>query len=312
MKPFVLVQKNLFQGKIHFSFILVPVDSAELERLNKQNKRKKIIRKIQEAANMAGKMGVKVLSLGAYTSILSNNGLALVEPENTKIVTGNTLTAVSGIHRLIEQIKLNDIFNGNNILGIVGASGNIGSIIAMGLLESNTSFEKVYLIGRNKNKLSKTLNEIERTSINGNKPKIEIATKLSLLKNCNIIIVASNTNDPIIHEHHISKKTPVIISDLSIPAAISKEVTLLSNIINIAFASYIHLPKDPEFKISSHTPRGAVFCCVAEAILYGLEPIDIELKGKITRNGINSIRKLADKYGFFDNMGTVKTYKSNH
>ena len=69
------------------------------------NKRKKIIRKIQEAVNLAGDMGVKVISLGAYTSILSNNGLSLVEPEKTKIITGNTLTAASGIHRIIEKMK---------------------------------------------------------------------------------------------------------------------------------------------------------------------------------------------------------------
>ena len=46
MKPFVIMQKNLFGGKIHFTFITIPVDSAELERLNRKNKRKNIIKNV--------------------------------------------------------------------------------------------------------------------------------------------------------------------------------------------------------------------------------------------------------------------------
>ena len=312
MKPFVIMQKNLFGGKIHFTFITIPVDSAELERLNRKNKRKNIINKIQDAVNLAGDLGIEVISLGAYTSILSNNGLSLVEPEKTKIITGNTLTAASGIHRIIEEIKATNQCNGNNIMAVIGASGNIGSVIAEGLLESDIPFEKVYLIGRNKNKLTNTLKGIKNSIRSDKKTKIEISTDLLPLKKCNIIIVATNTNDPIIHTHHLSQKHPIILSDLSVPAAISKEVKLMKNIINIPFASYIHLPDNPEIKISSHTPRGAVFCCVAEAMLYGLEPVNLSLKGHITMDGIKSIKSLAEKHHFFDNLGKVKTYKTTY
>ena len=312
MKPFVVMQKNLFGGKIHFTFITIPVDSAELERLNKKNKRKNIIKKIQEAINLAGDMGIKVISLGAYTSILSNNGLSLIEPENTKIITGNTLTAASGIHRIIEKIKESYQDNGSTKLSIIGATGNIGSTIAEGLLGSDIHFEKVFLIGRSKKKLTDTLKRIKKGIQSYNQSKVEISTDLRPLKQCNIVIVATNTNDPIIHTHHLSKVYPVILSDLSIPEAISKDVKLMPNIINIPFASYVHLPYNPDIKISSHTPRGAVFCCVAEAMLYGLEPLDLELRGKITMEGIKTIDTLADKYRLFENLGEVKTYKTSY
>ena len=312
MKPFTLLERNLYGGKIHFTFITIPVDSAELERLHKQNKRKKIVKKIQEAVDLASKMGIEVVSLGAYTSILSNNGLSIVEPENTKIVTGNTLTAASGIHRLIEQINSNKQFHGKNTLGIIGASGNIGSVITEGLLESDIQFEKVYLIGTNRCKLSKTLDQINQSIEPKNRTSVEIATDLSPLNQCNIIVVATNTNNPIIFPHHLSKNKPIIISDLSIPEAISPEVTLMPNTINIPFASYIHLPEDDDFIVSSHTPRGAVFCCAAEAILLGLEPVDLQLKGKISKDGIYKITNLAEKYGFFTNLGAAKTFKTNH
>jgi hypothetical protein len=99
---------------------------------------------------------------------------------------------------------------------------------------------------------------------------------------------------------------------LSIPAAISKDVKLMSNITNIPFASYVHLPDDPDIKISSHTPRGAVFCCVAEAMLYGLEPMDLKLKGNITMEEVKTMDRLANKYKLFENLGEVKTYKTSY
>ena len=309
MKPVVILQKNLFGGKIHFSFINVPVDSAELERLNKLNKRKKIIEKIQDAVYMAEDLGAEVVSLGAFTSILSNNGLALLESPNTKLVTGNTLTAASGIRRLTEQIHNNSQFDGKKVLGVLGASGNIGSVIAEGLLSNGIGFEKVFLIGRNEGKLNQVLNNIEEIIDPLTKPVIEISTDLAALKECNIIVVTSNSNDPLVHPHHINSDMPVLISDLSVPAAISREVCLMPNVINVPFASYIQLKDDPDFLISTQTPRGAVFCCVAEAFLLGLEPLDLTLKGKISRESIQAIGKHADKYGFFNGMGALNKYK---
>jgi len=307
MKPMVILQRNLFGGRIHFSFLAIPVDPAELERLHKQNKKKDVVFKIQQAVNTASKMGIEVLSLGAYTSILSNNGLALAEPGKLKIVTGNTLTAISGIRRLINKIK-SKISLDDNRLAIIGASGNIGSIITESLLNSEINFEKIWLIGRNKSKLQNGINRIIQNNEEKH-PDIGLSTDLRVLKECNVIIVATNTNDPIVFPHHLLAKREVIITDLSIPSAISKEVLQMPNIVNIPFASYIYLPEDIDFLISSHTPRGAVFCCAAEGILCGLEPNNVSLKGKISRQGINTVSKAAEKHGFFNFLGSEKNKK---
>jgi len=85
MKPFVVFAKNIFGGRVHFSFICIPLDSATLERFHKQGKRNKLVPKIQDAVDLAAKLGTKIVSLGGYTSILTNNGTSLLEPEGIKI-----------------------------------------------------------------------------------------------------------------------------------------------------------------------------------------------------------------------------------
>ena len=306
MKPFVLFSKNLFGGRIHFSFIIIPLDSAQLERLHRQGKRRQVVAKIQDAVDLAARGGASVISLGGYTSILSLNGSSLVEPENAKIITGNTLTAASGIHRLIEEIENRNEFKKKNVLGIIGAAGNIGSIIAKKFSERDDLFEKIILINKNRQKLEYIFQEIKLQKTN---LKLELATDFDPLKQCDIICVATNTNDPIIFPHHLKGSGPVLISDLSVPTAVSKETEKMKNVVTLSFASYIVLPEDPEFIISSYTPTGSVFCCAAEALLCGLEPMDVPLRGKITQEAIDLVTVRAKKHRFFEKLGTIQSFK---
>lgn len=301
-KPFLLFSKNIMQGKIHLSFIALAVDSAELDKRIRQRKQAKIIEKIQDAVNLAQKLGINTVSLGAYTSIITNNGLSLVESGNTRIITGNTLTAASGIIRLKKEIEKRSKTNQPIILGIVGASGNIGSILSQTFIEPEMNFEWIYLFGRNTKKLREIIPTDQYGNQNGKQTRVKTEDDLIQLRKCNVIIVATNSNDPIIFPHHIHQKTEVIISDLSTPRAVSEEVFEMKNVVSVNFASYIKLPEEPEFVISSHTPKGTVFCCAAEAILNGLQPIDCNLKGKISVEGVRKVTQLAVKYHFFDQL----------
>jgi predicted amino acid dehydrogenase len=294
-------------GKIHFSFIALAVDSAELDKRIRQRKQEKIIEKIQDAVDLAQKLGVKTVSLGAYTSIISNNGLSLVESGDTRIITGNTLTAASGIIRLKNAINNRSNALEPIVLGIVGASGNIGSILTQSFVESELEIDTMYLFGRSSKKLQESFSEIQKGKIKEKHTIIKTEEDLGRLRKCNVIIVATNTNDPIIFPHHIHPNAEVIISDLSIPRAVSEEVYEMGNVVPLNFASYIKLPEESELVISSHTPKGTVFCCAAEAILNGLHPIDCKLKGRITIEGVRKVMELGEEYHFFDQVTEAAT-----
>jgi acetylornithine/succinyldiaminopimelate/putrescine aminotransferase/predicted amino acid dehydrogenase len=107
--------------------------------------------KIQDAVTKAMDMGtkrvpIKIVGLGAYNSIVTENGLALSDIE-VPLTTGNAFTTAlmyMGIKKAITLCKDN---SEDITASIVGASGNIGSAISC-LLCSNVS--KINLIGRDK------------------------------------------------------------------------------------------------------------------------------------------------------------------
>jgi predicted amino acid dehydrogenase len=304
MKPLLLFSKNLFHGRVHFSFYLLPIDTAELERLNRKGKRRLIVSKIQKTVDLAAENGATIISLGAYTSIITRNGLALVEPKNCKIVTGNTLTAASGIRRIVDELKLAGAAGLR--LGVVGAAGNIGSAIAGALIESGIRFEKVYLLGKGREKLSAVLQEMPAAAGPGG--RIVASTDLTLLRQCDVIISAANTNDPIIFPHHIGTEGRVLISDISVPPSISADVLRMDNVRVLNFASYVRLPEDGDFIVSSCTPMGTSYCCAAEPVLLALEPLDRSLRGKLESDNIREITRLAEKHRFFDGIGEGKNF----
>jgi acetylornithine/succinyldiaminopimelate/putrescine aminotransferase/predicted amino acid dehydrogenase/acyl-coenzyme A synthetase/AMP-(fatty) acid ligase len=306
MKPIVLYSKNMFGGRIHFTFIALPVDSAELERLHRLGRTRRVTARIQEAVDLAAGDGATVIGLGGYASILTHNGLALVEPEGTRIVTGNTLTAASGLYRLTQEIRNLPRRGEKLTLGIVGASGNIGSIITETMLRTNGLFERIILMDRKKEKVDAFAAGLSKQMLTGT---VETAADVGPLRRCDVIAVAVNTSDPIIFPHHLKQTGPVLIADVSVPSALSEGVASLDNVRTIPFASYITLPKDPDFVISSHTPRGAIFCCAAETILCGLEALGVPLRGRISADAIALVMDRARRQGFFEKVGRAESLR---
>jgi acetylornithine/succinyldiaminopimelate/putrescine aminotransferase/predicted amino acid dehydrogenase/long-subunit acyl-CoA synthetase (AMP-forming) len=307
MKPVVLYSKNMFGGRIHFTFIALPVDSAELERLHRLGQVRRIAARVQEAVDMAARGGATVIGLGGYASILTRNGLALVEPAGARIVTGNTLTAASGLHRLTDEIRELRPAGGRWTLGIVGASGNIASIITECMVGTDGLFGRIILVDRKKEKLDAFTVGLDLKNFSG---ALETSVDLGSLRRCDVIAVAANTNDPIIFPHHLKRDAPVLIADVSVPSALSEDVGHMDNVKTLPFASYITLPEDPDFVISSHTPKGATFCCAAEAMLCGLEDLNVPLRGRISAEAIALVMERAVRRRFFERLGAAESFRS--
>jgi acetylornithine/succinyldiaminopimelate/putrescine aminotransferase/predicted amino acid dehydrogenase/acyl-coenzyme A synthetase/AMP-(fatty) acid ligase len=309
LKPVKLIATHLFNRKVHFTLYVMPLDSAELEYLHKSGKRRYVVSKIQDIVDTAAAGGASIISLGGYNSILTNNGLSLTEPPGTRIITGNTLTAASGLMHLGNVIRQSTEFNKPNTIAIIGSSGNIGRIITQMLYEQDDICKTLLLVSRT----DKRQMELVKGLLAEPNQKIEILSTQNLAetKKADVIVICTNTNDPIVFPHHIASDKPVIISDLSVPSAVSEEVKLLPNVTVLPFVSYIRLPEDPHVVISPISPPGTVFCCAGEAVLLGMEPFTEPLKGKITPQAVKKMTGLADQYGFFHSIESMKSYKTS-
>jgi acetylornithine/succinyldiaminopimelate/putrescine aminotransferase/predicted amino acid dehydrogenase/acyl-coenzyme A synthetase/AMP-(fatty) acid ligase len=308
MDPVLMIALNLFHGKIHFSFYVIPLDSSELEFLHKSGKRKKIVVKIQEGVNLAAQNGAQVISLGGFNSILTNNGLSLYEPRGSRIITGNTLTAASGIRHLVNTVKLIPEFDKPNVIAVIGSTGNIGQIITEMLSDQKDICSELILVSRSEKRTNEFIDDLrKRMSV---LVKITGSGNINDIKNSDILIICSNTSDPIILPHHIAGNKPVLISDLSVPSAVAPEVNRLPNVRSIPFSAYVTLPEDTDAVISSYSTPGTIFCCAAEAILLGLEEFQGSLKGRILPEEVKAITLQALKYDLFQNVGNLGSFKT--
>jgi predicted amino acid dehydrogenase len=90
--------------------------------------------KVQDAVTLAKELGndnipVSMVGLGAYTSIVTRNA-ELINDYEVPVTTGNTYTAALTICGIFHAAKLRDIDLRHATVAVVGASGNIGSVVS--------------------------------------------------------------------------------------------------------------------------------------------------------------------------------------
>lgn len=291
-----LFSKNLMNGKIHFTFYILPFDTAHLELVNRWGKKRYYIARIQETVNKLTQEGVSHISLGAHTSILSGNGLYLAESKKVKILTGNTLTVASCLYHLDQYLVEHHLDIPQPVkIAIAGANGNIGSGLAGCLDDQKYSDSIVLLVGNNMKKL-----ELLRKKIFTPNRSVECTTDLFDLQKADIIISCTNSNDPLIFPHHIQPDHKTFIIDIAVPGSVSEDVKHMKNVQFCKEASTVYMPDEPDFLISTHTPVGKVFCCAAEVMLAALYDVQLPLKGHVNPQSIKEMRNLAIKEGLFN------------
>ncbi len=177
----------------------------------------------------------------------------------------------------------------------MGAGGNIGSALTGCFDDENYSDVNLILIGNNLKKLEQL-----RAKVYSPERRILCTTDLFLLKDSDIIISCTSTNDPVIFAHHINPDKKVFMIDIAVPGSVSDEVRKQKNVIFCSEASTVYLPDDPDLVISTHTPVGKIFCCAAEVILAALYDIRLPLKGHIQPESIKRMMELAEREGIFN------------
>lgn len=108
-------------------FILVPRRAEELKTMTPRQ----ALNEVLEAAKVAKKRGAKIVGLGAYTSVVTQGGLALRGRDLPPMTSGNSYTAVAAR----QSVRLAAIDRGWSLqrraIGILGAGGAIGSALSV-------------------------------------------------------------------------------------------------------------------------------------------------------------------------------------
>jgi predicted amino acid dehydrogenase len=127
---------------------------------------------------------------------------------------------------------------------------------------------------------------------------VSIAEDLDALRDCPIVVSATNSADPVILPHHLAGDRKVLVCDLAVPGDAHPAVAGLSNV-TLVSGGRIQLPglQTPHFP-GLTLPPGILYSCMAETILLGLEPGTASPSyGGLSSAGVLAARDLAARHG---------------
>jgi predicted amino acid dehydrogenase len=156
------------------------------------------------------------------------------------------------------------------------------------------------LIGNNLKKL-----ELLKRKLFDESTCVEITNDFFRIREADILVSCTNTNDPLIFAHHVDASKKLFIIDLAVPSSVADEVKKISNVEFCKEASTVYLPGDPDFLVSTHTPKGKIFCCAAEVMLAALYDVQLPLKGHIHPDSIREMMRLAEMEGLFKQVANA-------
>jgi fatty aldehyde-generating acyl-ACP reductase len=253
---------------------------------------KKAYRKIIQTGRMAERLGVKMLGLGAFTSVVGDAGITVASHLDVPVTSGDAYTVAVAVQALRSAAQLMGIPIRNSTAAVVGATGAIGRICAEIL---SAEVGKLYLIGRRPEALEGLRQQIVEKS-----PDLDVFTDTSthILKEANLIITVTSASNAIIHPEDLQAGS--VICDVARPRDVSAQVAQHRKDVLVIDGGMVEVPGKVDFGFDFGLPSGKAYACMAETMALTLEGRfeDYTLGKDITRARVEEITTIAEKHGF--------------
>ena len=246
-----------------------------------------------EAVEVGKDLGAKIVGLGAYAAQIGRKGLLVADAVHVPITTGTSYTiavALRGIELACNAVgaELQEMS-----VGIVGASGNIGTICAE-LLAGRV--KKLILMARNKTRLVLLSEKLNATAL----CEVEETTDLDrVIAQSDVIVAATNTPESFISA--TSLKPGTIVCDVSRPGSVVHESVLAAKGNVLVFdGGIVQPPGSVDFDFYFGLPPGLAYACMAETMILALSEKyeSYSLGGNVSTEKVRAIEKLGDGLGF--------------
>jgi acetylornithine/succinyldiaminopimelate/putrescine aminotransferase/predicted amino acid dehydrogenase len=297
---------------------------------------------VDQALELARGENPSVIGFGGYTSIITNNCSDVAE-DSAVVTSGNSVTAAAAVTATLAEIERLNLRVVR--LGVVGAVGNIGTVLADVFAEH---VDSVVLVGRgaghgrlvrraeelyaaawdrlargatggifarlggsprlravaaahrgDRQALGRELRAAHIAEVGEARAVIAVATDLSALTTCNVIVSATNAPRHVIGPEHVGTG-PVVLCDVATPGDVSPEVARQRPLAVVLKGGLIRLPRGQTVPMQGMAlPPGLIYGCLAETILLGLSGQDTSLSfGPLSYDQVRRARDLVEAHGF--------------
>lgn len=249
-------------------------------------------KKISEAINLSIKMGAELVGLGGHLALLAERDTEeILEYSTIPVLNGRNYYIVAALGKALkiaDQVQL-DLASAQ--IAIIGANSIIGSLTTQ-ILASKSNY--ITLVAEHNVDLTKLTRKIMYEQ--------GIALKISrdihnVIKNNDIIILASSVDKTVINPHNIKEKA--IIVDLLRQEEILMEVKSKRNDLIVVEEENIRIPEHMNFNFEFHLPKDLVCASMSETMILALENKynNYTLGKTLDMSGISEISKMARKHG---------------
>ncbi|MGZ3807793.1 MAG: aminotransferase class III-fold pyridoxal phosphate-dependent enzyme [Bacteriovorax sp.] len=264
----------------------------------------KAVRCVQEAVDLAQSHGMKYFGLGQFTSIVSENGLLLSSP-GMPLTTGNSLTAAMAIEGIKKAAKEKNLDLKKIKIGVVGFTGNICNVLTQIIADDVTNLVLIHRESLESSKKSQNAVDLLLKETTLKKENLTFTHDLGSLKDCDVVIVGTNSSIEIIESAHI--KEGAIVLDISVPSNVQSAVKKRADV------SYFQggLARLPFSQVVDHAwvplKNGDCFACMTETIVMGLMGKNESYSlGRLNKAQVLESLLLAQKVGV--TLGGLRTY----
>lgn len=247
-----------------------------------------------EAVKVAESLEVKMVGLGAYAAQIGRKGVLVAESATIPVTTGTAYTIATAIHAVEAACRAVGTQLGEMSVGIVGATGSIGSACAEFLANKVGS---IVIMSRNQTRLDELGAKLKEKVPSR---KVVETTELDwLIANSDIIITATSTPTSLIDAKALRPGT--IVCDVSRPRNVSPDsVEEAEGSVLVFDGGIVKPPGEIDFDFYFGLPPGLAYACMAETMILALAGRfeGYSIGGNITTAKIEEISKMGDVLGF--------------
>ncbi|WP_084489117.1 aminotransferase class III-fold pyridoxal phosphate-dependent enzyme [Nocardia niwae] len=286
--PFELTRQTISSptgAEVEMMLFALPLTAEQIVAHQRAGERTHVRELVWHAVEQAIAAGATVIGLGGYTSIVTDAAREVAEDTIT-VTSGNSLTAACAYEVLGAELAA--LPPGQRRVGIVGALGNIGAVMAELLAPLADS---LVLVGR-----PGAGTRLRRVAA-GLPGEVAVSEDLAALSACRVVVSATNSAEPLITAHHLAAHHPVLICDLAVPGDVDPAVAEQPHLTLVGGGRMaLPLGQTPALP-ETGLPAGVVYACMAETLLLGFEPRTASPSyGALTVAGVRAARSLAARH----------------
>jgi predicted amino acid dehydrogenase len=248
-------------------------------------------RKIIQTGRLAERLGVDILGLGAFTSVIGDGGVTIANNIRVPVTTGNAYTISIAIQAIQQAGVVLGIPVKESIAAVVGATGTIGQVCARLLADKVAG---LYLIARNQEKLERLQASLQK----GAKARMMVSTDLNTLREAQLVLTVSSSIHAIVQPEHLRPGS--VICDVARPRDVSERVAAARDDVLVLDGGMVDVPGLVNFDFDFGFPPGKAYACMAETMALTLEGRfePFSLGKTITKERVEMITAIAEKHGF--------------